>query len=301
MDQALEASFISKIPNSAVNSWAFDQIKSSFQAVNDQNLPALSAKVDTSTIQSWTAAQITSIASVSDSAFQTRLASSFPVETCSWAELSQFANAVPTSALSSYVGKEKTYGSTTFVIIGVGHDNLTAGGKAALTLMGKQQFSSNISMLGQEQGANYMETDYYPTLGEDIKPYIKQVTKGCNVASHDNLYGTVKSFNWHCWEISAKEATNERPASTGFPNDGSTLYQYFSGSDAAEKRKNFGINNTMISNGGKVVCRGASTIGNAHDQIYISGWEIETGKFPYDGPLINFSSNRAARCPCFCI
>lgn len=300
MDQALEASFISKIPNSAVNSWEFDQIKSSFQAVNDQNLPALSTKVDMSTIQSWTAAQITSIASVSDSAFQKRLASSFPVETCSWAELSQFANAVHTSALSSCVGKEKSGASSTWVCIGVGHDDLVGGGKAALTFMERNQRSNSNGYAGYIEGISYFEDNAYPQFDPDIKPYIKQVVKTARAfnknTSPRDYGGEVGTYNLHLWEISAKEAGASNNGFLSVENDGN-VYAYFSGADAATKRTRFGVGNSYIGNSGYVLCRGCTPNGGAYQKVYVNRWYIETGTFPSSYEV----DSRLSRCACMCI
>lgn len=258
MSQPLEASFIEKIPNSAVNSWEFDQIKSSFQAVNDQNLPALSAKVDTSTIQSWNMSQDLQIVAVADDTFNARVTSAFPFSSCSWSELDDILGVLPTSSFSSLVGKTKTSGSASYVAIGANHDDLVAGGKAHLTFMRTTLYAtSSDGMRYSDNPVNYANTTMYNALEEDLRQVIKQVKKRCywssSSSSSSNTYKRYTDESCYCFELSAKECGNvpcdnsiDRTGNiTGYgydpnsPNCG-TAYQWFSDSNAATRRASYG-------------------------------------------------------------
>lgn len=259
MSQTLEASFIANIPNSSVNSWAFDQIKSSFQAVNDQNLPALSAKVDTSTIQSWTMSQDLQIVAVADNTFNARVTSAFPFSSCSWSDLDTILDLLPTSSFSSLVGKTKASGSATYVVIGANHDDLAAGGKAHLTFMRTTFYAtSGDGMKYNDNPVNYANTTMYNALEENLRQVIKQVTKRCywssSSSSSSNTYKRYTDENCYCFELSANEcgnvpcdnSINESTGTiTGYgynsnDPDCGTVYQWFSDSNATTRRASFG-------------------------------------------------------------
>lgn len=155
------------------------------------------------TIADWTSTDVSNFdAALKSDAASIAFANSIDINLMEWGKLEGIVNGFShAAALSSFVSKEKqascgTYGTQTFRVIGVKHDDLSTGGKAALTFecttnMVAVGDTDNVTWNGQGAPQNNaaawpicslrttMRETVLPQLPSDMQSAIKTVKKRC--------------------------------------------------------------------------------------------------------------------------
>ena len=249
---------------SDTTSWSFEDYDSFIQSMDDSDQSGfIEQNMNADTILGWTADQVIQFdghlgMSAGNKFFET----CFSMANWSWSDISHVANNVRKTSLSAIIGQTKsvsfgTYGNFNLRVVGCGHDNVTDGGKAAMTLittepvltetwpdsmMADSNYNKNYVASGLK---NFCDTKLLPQLDTAFTPLVKKcnktyVTEGNYWPPTYNTpleYDTVDCYVWlpSVVEVCPQEATSgymhiEHMFSSGsapIPADGQ-LYEYYS-------------------------------------------------------------------------
>ena len=154
----------------------------------------VSTYVTSTVLKSWSFTQADQFTSAVPAASKTTIVSRVDLNNITWAQIQQYASGSASSAKSAFVGKTKNatlsgYGTFSFLVVGVDHDDLTSGGKASLTfncttVVGDTGKASDYS-LGTTQ--RYLLTPQhefmngiYESFDSELQSVIKSVKKYVN-------------------------------------------------------------------------------------------------------------------------
>lgn len=153
--------------------WGFDEYLDFVGGLSGDSQTNFVKQIDQGMLKGWTASQHNQLMAVCNDNSQKYIITTVGISGKTWPEIQAFYDACNNlSVRSSFIGLKKTetigsYGSREFVVIGVGHDDITGGGKARLTL------TSSTGLTGGQVGENgfwchssddYAEM-YYPNSG----------------------------------------------------------------------------------------------------------------------------------------
>lgn len=227
--------------------WGFDEYLDFISGLSGDSQTNFVKQIDQGTLKGWTASQQNQLMAVCNDNSQKYIVTTVGISGKTWPEIQAFYDACNNlSVRSSFIGLKKTetigsYGSREFVVIGVGHDDITGGGKARLTL------TSSTGMTASQIGENgfwcggsddYAEM-YYPNSGlhAAMSKFYNQIPSGMKacVASVDKVVvqgsggssasGTT-TFSTQVFAISGAELGYDTKWGCGTKYDGTSYIAY---------------------------------------------------------------------------
>ena len=212
--------------------WTFDQYEEFIIALPESSRGSFIDSMDGGVVAGWTADQLEQICSELGDSDAKKILSKCSIESYTWQQVRDLASSVNATVRSGLIGKTKSTtingSSIAMIIIGVGHDNLSAGGKSTLSLMTNGGVGSTTWFAGQaSDSVNYsnakIRTYCESTLYDSIDSGLKSLLKNVSLKYKTGGSSAVSTMDAKVFPLSSMEVFGTGPDSA---QEGSR-YEYF--------------------------------------------------------------------------
>lgn len=248
--------------------WTFSQYKEFILGLPESSRGSFIDSIDSDVVAGWTVDQLEQICSELGDSDAKKILAKCSIESYTWQQVYDLASSLNTTARSGLIGKTKNTmingSSKAMIIIGVGHDNLSAGGKSILSLMTNGGVGSTTWFTGRaSDSVNYsnakIRTYCESTLYDGIDSGLKSLLKNVSLKYRTGNSSAVSTLDAKVFPLSTMEVFGTAPDDA---QEGSR-YEYFASGNWP----------TLTSSGSwlRTVGYGYSTY-----EKYVNGYYVDT-------------------------
>lgn len=252
--------------------WTFSQYEEFILDLPESSRGSFIDSIDSGVVAGWTVDQLEQICSELSDSDAKKILAKCSIESYTWQQVYDLASSLNTTGRSGLIGKTKNTmingSSKAMIIIGAGHDNLSAGGKSILSLMTNGGVGSTTWFTGQvSDSVNYsnakIRTYCESTLYGGIDSGLKSLLKNVSLKYSTGNSSAVLTLDAKVFPLSTMEVFGTAP---GNAQEGSR-YEYFASGNWP----------TLTSSGSwlRTVSYGYTTY-----EMYAYGYYVDTSHIP---------------------
>lgn len=169
--------------------WTFSQYEAFILDLPESSRGGFIDSIDSGVVAGWTADQLEQICSELGDNDAKKILAKCSLESYTWQQVHDLASSVNATVRSGLIGKTKSTtingSSIAMIVIGVGHDDLSTGGKSTLSLMTNGGVGSTTWFTGQASDSvnysnakirAYCESTLYDSIDSGLKSLLKNVS-----------------------------------------------------------------------------------------------------------------------------